>query len=194
MARTSLRAQGLALRGLMALLPLAVGCSPLSESIPRPEVGLNGGFEISEQGKPVNWLLYTPSTVPDAEFKLDLDRTRAAEGEQSLHFAVDHCLAEGGWRSPGCATEQPATPGGRYRVSLKLQNTGAQARLRLGGVSAFKDQLETLALPGNTEGTWLELEHELQMPGNMSTLRLELNVLSPGQVWIDEVRIEELKP
>lgn len=188
------RCRGLALACLMALLPAAVGCRALSESVMRPEVGLNGGFETSDQGLPVNWLLYTPATVPDADFTLGLDTRQPAEGDHCLAFAVTRCGAEGGWRSPGCAIEQPARKGGRYRVSLMVQNTGCRARLRLGGVSAFKDQLDTLALPADTRDAWVRVQHELTLPGNMQTLRLELNLLSPGNFRLDGVRIEELEP
>ncbi len=44
------------------------GCFPRSEHIADQAVGLNGSFEIDQNGLPVNWLVYTPNTIKDADF------------------------------------------------------------------------------------------------------------------------------
>lgn len=177
---------------VLALVPAIAGCRALSESVKHDGAGLNGGFETVAGKLPVNWLLYTPDTVPDADFTLDVDNTRFFEGSRSLHFAVKHCLAEGGWHSPGCATEQPVTAGERYRVSLRVLNTGAEGSLSVGGVSAFKGRMEAVALPSRTRGQWVEVHKDVQVPDGIKTLRVELNVLSAGEVWFDQVSIEPL--
>ena len=96
------------------VLPLAIllaglfsiaGCQPLSEKVTDATVGLNGGFEADRNGLPVNWLMYTPRTVDDAEFAIVLDRDIVKEGQQSLRFDVERCSSVGGWRSPGFTNE-----------------------------------------------------------------------------------------
>ena len=179
---------------VLALVPAIAGCRAMSERVMREGAGLNGGFETVEGKLPVNWLLYTPDTVPEADFTVDVDGTRAFEGSRSLHFTVKHCLAEGGWHSPGCATEQPVTAGERYRVSLRVLNTGALCSLSAGAVSAFKGGMVTLALPADTQGQWVEVHTDVQVPKGRKTLRAELNVRSAGEVWFDQVRIERVDP
>ena len=52
---------------------LVGGCMNMSQHAVDKTAGLNGSFEVSEKELPVNWLLYTPNTVPDADFQIILD-------------------------------------------------------------------------------------------------------------------------
>ena len=78
-----------------------VACSQMSEQIQDKSAGLNGGFEVSKNGLPVNWLMYTSKTVPNADFEIILDKKDFKEGSQSLRFDVKKCEDIGGWKSPG---------------------------------------------------------------------------------------------
>ena len=68
----------------------------MSEQIRDNSAGINGGFEVSKDGLPVNWLMYTSSTVPKADFEIILDKKDFKEGEQSLRFDVKECEDIGG--------------------------------------------------------------------------------------------------
>ena len=81
------------------------GCNQMSEKETDASAGLNGGFEVSKNGLPVNWLMYTSTTVPNADFKIELDKIIFKEGKQSLRFDVKKCSSDGGWHSPGFTNE-----------------------------------------------------------------------------------------
>jgi hypothetical protein len=173
-------------------LPLlvAAGCAPLSEEIEDPAVGPNGGFEVVRSGLPVNWLVYSPRTVPTGEFALAFDREDFREGEQSLRFDVVACSSTGGWHSPGLAQELPAEPGATYRVRVWVKGSGCDWTVSIGGVAAKTSTYERIASEGYSAGTWHLVERELRMPEELERLRFELSVTSPGTLWVDDVRIE----
>ena len=74
---------------VLAIGLLSIACAPLSESVEDASVDLNGGFERVEAGLPVNWIVYTPDTVPSGSFELRFDRADRREGEQSLQAVVE---------------------------------------------------------------------------------------------------------
>ena len=97
------------------LITLLMGCNqifkPMSEQVTDETAGMNGSFEYIQSGLPVNWLFYTPKTVPEGDFEIVIDTIEFAEGRQSLKFIVRECSANGGWHSPGFCSEFPAKPG-----------------------------------------------------------------------------------
>ncbi|MEA1973046.1 MAG: hypothetical protein U9N34_07130 [Candidatus Cloacimonadota bacterium] len=52
----------------------------MSEKETDISAGLNGGFEISKNVLPVNWLMYTNKTVSEADFTIELDEDVFIEG------------------------------------------------------------------------------------------------------------------
>ena len=64
------------------------GCTRMSEIIEDSSAGMNGSFEYSKSGLPVNWLLYTPNTVPEGDFDIIIDTAEFKDGKQSLKFLV----------------------------------------------------------------------------------------------------------
>ena len=95
---------------------LLLGCEKMSESVLDESVGLNGGFEVTKNGLPVNWLVYTPATIPTGDYDLVIDTVEYKEGKQSLKFVVRDCAPTGGWHSPGFSKEYEATSGVVYLV------------------------------------------------------------------------------
>ena len=77
---------------MLGLVLILSGCIRMSEKETDTSTGLNGGFEVSKNGLPVNWLMYTPNTVPDADFEIELDNVVFKEGKQSLRFDVKNVL------------------------------------------------------------------------------------------------------
>ena len=90
------------------------GCAlgaPMSETVVDKAAGMNGSFEVSKSGLPVNWLFYTKKTVPSGDFDILIDTKEFKDGKQSLKFAVRACSETGGRLSPGFCKEFKAKPG-----------------------------------------------------------------------------------
>ena len=175
-----------------ASVPFAA-CGPLSEKEVDAAAGLNGSFEVARNGLPVNWLMYTPNTVRDADFQIVMDREVFQDGRQSLKFDVVRCDSRGGSRSPGFTNEffdvgrfrGPET----YRVSFWIRNSGAEYMFVAGPVSAKTGDMRVLRRDDSVVSDWTQYGFTIQVP-NEQWLRMQLNVLSPGTLWIDDVRIE----
>ena len=167
----------------------------MSEKEADKSAGINGGFEISKNGLPVNWLMYTTKTVSDSDFTIELDNTSFKEGKQSLKFEVKKCSNTGGWYSPGF-TNQFSEIGGfqgenTYNLSFWIKNKGANYRFNVGGVSAFKGEMKVI-LEGNEDiNEWKLYEYKIKVPKDME-LRMELNILEPGIFWIDGIEIKKI--
>ena len=180
---------------LIVLSLLLTGCQQFSETEIDSSAGLNGGFEISKNKLPVNWAMYTPNTVPDANFKIELDKENFVEGKQSLKFEVTKCKDIGGWLSPGFTNqfhEIGSFKGkGTYKVSFWIMNKESKFRISAGGVSPKLGEMNTL-LEGDSNITeWQLQEFNIDIPKDME-LRLELNILKSGTFWIDNIQVEKL--
>ncbi len=170
---------------------LVLGCDRLSESVSDESAGMNGGFEITRNGLPVNWLVYTPATIPSGDYDLVIDTVDYREGKQSLKFVVRECSPTGGWHSPGFSQEFEAEAGTTYRVGVWVKNQGSRFRAKVGGVSAFEGEYATIVESSDSLPDWRHYEHSFVMPEEFDRLRLEVNVLSPGTFWIDDIRISD---
>lgn len=172
---------------------LLTACSPMSETRQDLTAGFNGGFEVFQDGLPVNWQVYSPKTVPDADFSLGPDTIDKKEGRQSIRFDVVHCRSLGGRLSPGLATEIPVTPGEWITVTLWVKQS-AKVSIRSGAVSAHDGfMMEKLPLTGVTD-QWNLYTLTDTIPDSFMTYRIELSVLGPGKVLVDDIRIEQPKP
>lgn len=165
-------------------------CGEKSETVRDEYAGMNGGFEVTRSGVPVNWIVYTPKTIPDGDYDLVVDSADYHGGKQSLRFVVREASSDGGWRSPGFSQEFPATPGQTYKVGFWVKNQGAEFLARVGGVSAFDSEYETIVRSSDPIGSWRRFEHEYKVPLDFNKLRFELNVLRAGTFWIDDVTVE----
>jgi hypothetical protein len=172
---------------------LLCGCNELSEHVPDKSAGMNGGFELTRSGLPVNWVVYTPKTIPTGDYDLVIDTREYRSGKQSLKFVVRQCSSGGGWHSPGLCKEYKANPGTTYTVGLWVKNDGAEFVARIGGVSAFKGQYETIVRSAETIPTWRHYEHQYTMPPEYRRIRFELNVLRPGTFWVDDITISGIR-
>lgn len=171
-------------------LVACIGCAKMSETVKDPSVGLNGGFEHTRSGLPVNWLVYSPQTIPTGSYELIFDKDDFKEGKQSLNFLVHECSRTGGWYSPGIAQEYPAEAG-EYLISFWIKNEGCDYTVRVGGVTAKTGKNE-VAAKLNEAHAWKHIEHAFTMPEQYDRIRFELSIRSPGTLWIDDVKIERI--
>ena len=176
--------------GLLAL----ISCMQMSEKETDESAGLNGGFEITKNGLPVNWLMYTPNTVRDGEFEIIIDKNIFKEGKQSLRFDVINCSSTGGWHSPGFTNEffesGKFEGEGTYKLGFWIKNEGTKFIMKAGGVSPNKGDMKVLIESDEQIEDWKYLEYEIIIPRERH-LRVELNILEPGSFWIDGVLIEK---
>lgn len=180
---------------LSFMMLIFMSCKQMSESVIDKSAGLNGGFEIIQNDLPVNWLMYTPNTVPDSDFKIILDNENFIEGKQSLKFDVKHCQTTGGWYSPGFTNQFHEVGSFKgeasYEVKFWIMNDGTRFRINAGGVSAFEGEMKTVLEDDEDIGQWQMVEFNVDVPKDME-LRLELNILEPGTFWIDDVQIKKI--
>ena len=175
---------------ILSILMMLGSCNQMSEEIKDESAGMNGGFEVSKNGLPVNWPMYTPNTVPDADFNIVLDKEVFKEGKQSLRFDVDKCSSIGGWKSPGFTNEFFESGEGRYKLSFWIKNDGTKFKIDAGGVEAMKGNMTTLIEEKEQISDWKLLEYQIDIPKDR-WLRMELNILQPGTFWIDDIQIEK---
>jgi hypothetical protein len=169
-----------------------VSCAQMSESVMDESQGINGSFEHAKNGIPYNWLLYTPNTVEKGDFDIFLDTLVFKDGRQSLKFSVRECSPAGGRRSPGLAKEFAAKPGEKYQVSFWYFNQGSEFIAKVRGVSAFKGDYGPVFKSDDTTDAWTEYACEYTIPEKMNALRLDINILQPGDFWIDDIRIVQI--
>lgn len=172
-----------------------LGCNQMSEQIADSSAGLNGGFEVSSNGLPVNWMMYTSNTVPNAEFDIVLDNKEFKEGKQSLRFDVKRCENLGGWKSPGFTNEfyevGKFQGEGRYKLSFWIKNYESNFRISAGGVESKGGEMKTLIEGDENIEEWKLLGFEIEVP-DKRWLRMELNITQPGTFWIDDINIDKL--
>lgn len=180
---------------LLSLTAFLGGCKQFSETVKDKSVGLNGGFEVSKNGLPVNWIMYTPNTVPNADFKIVLDEDIFKEGKQSLKFDVQKCSSTSGWKSPGFTNEffeiGRYKGEGSYNLSFWIKNNGTKFNISAGGVSTKEGDMKILIEGNETLNDWKFLEYEIDVPKDR-WLRMQLNILQPGTFWIDDIEIEKI--
>jgi len=180
---------------LLGLFFILSACQQMSEKETDIAAGINGGFEIFKNNLPVNWLMYTPNTVPNADFDITFDNAIYKEGEQSLRFDVKECSSNGGWHSPGFTNEfsDIGKFEGKaiYKLSFWIKNNGSKYHISAGGVAPMEGDMKTLIESDQQLEDWKYLEYEINVPEDMH-LRMQLNILQPGTFWIDDIRIEKI--
>jgi hypothetical protein len=161
---------------------------PASKTSLDPAAGINGSFEITKSGRPANWSFYTPKAAGD--YAIVLDNADPKDGKQSLKFIVRTPIVPG-QRPPGFFKEFPDTkPGETYKISFWAKNAGSQFAFTVRGVSAFDGEEGAQIKSKETINQWRRFEITHTIPPKMR-LRLELDILQPGDFWIDDLQIEK---
>ena len=178
----------------LAILALT-GCMQMSEKETDESAGVNGGFEVTKNGLPVNWLMYTPNTVPNSDFKIAFDKNIFKEGKQSLMFNVKNCSSTGGRLSPGFTNEfydiGVFEGEANFILSFWIKNNGTKFQVEAGGVAPYKGDMKVLIESDEQIEDWKYFEYKINVPKDRH-LRMELNVLESGTLWIDDVQIVKL--
>lgn len=170
-------------------------CNQTSILFEDSTAGMNGGFEISESGIPVNWILYIPKTDPAGGHEIVVDTNEFKEGKQSLKFIIHegHSVTEG-FPLSGLCNEYEAVPGDSYRISFWIKNDGCRFFIQIGGVSAGDGKYDTIVKSSETISAWRLMEYKYTMPTEykFKRIRFDLNISNPGYFWIDDIRIDRV--
>ena len=170
------------------------GCmKQMSESVIDTNAGVNGGFEITQNEMPVNWQFYTQKTTGKGKFIIELDKKNFKEGKQSLKFSVADCSSEGGRFSPGLAQEIPAKEGDEFTVKFWVKNSESQFLVKINGVNATESDNGINFKSSDNSDDWKQLKFKYTIPKEMNRLRTEINIIKPGNFWIDNFEIEKME-
>ena len=172
------------------------GCDVLpgkySEYVIDDSIGMNGSFEADSSGLPVNWLMYTPNTVPESDFDLVIDTVDFKDGKQSLKYVVRACSGSPGWYAPGFCNQFPAKPGEMYKISFWVKNSGSHFFVKIEGVGEDYGKYEVVVNSKATIEDWRQFEYEYTIPEAAHAIRIELSIFKPGTFWIDDLKIEKI--
>lgn len=180
------------LTALTSILLFSSCMAQFSELEADPKLGFNGSFEFEKNGLPINWLVYTKNTVKEGDFDINFDRENPIDGNQSLMFKVQSCSADGGRFSPGIAQEVKAESGAEYLISVWVKNKESKVSINISGVDEFNKLQGPIIENTDTSEQWQEHKIQYTMPKNMKTLRIEITVLKPGTVYLDNIKINKV--
>lgn len=173
------------------VLLLLAGCSPYSTMIHGDNDSMNGSFEIVKNGLPVNWYFYTPDKVPESDFEIITDTINYKEGKQSLKFLVRKCSDIGGWKSPGFFEDFLTAVNETYKVSFWLRNEGCDFKVTISSSEYMVgSHEETIIASKENTGDWKYFEYFFKV--QYDRIRFEVNILGPGSIWFDDIKIEGL--
>ena len=175
------------------LIVVLAGCKPGSIDVKGYDCKMNGSFETLKNGLPVNWWYYAMETVPSGEFDVLIDTIQFKEGRKSLKFQVRKCESIGGWHSPGFFAEFKVKPGETYNISFWVINGGCDFKVSVGaGMQGNPGPSQTLVRTRETYSEWKYFQYTFAIPPANDNIRFEANILSPGTIWFDDIRIEGL--
>lgn len=158
-----------------------------------PSAGFNGSFEKTKHGLPLNWHIYTPEEY-EKSYKLIFDTVHVKEGEQSLKFEIqktDTLKFQKELMAPGMFGCIDAEIGKRYKVSFWIKNQGSEFNINVGN-QFFMTYSEDILKTNENFTDWTYFEYEYTIPESNPKICFGLNFLSPGNFWIDDVRLEKL--
>jgi hypothetical protein len=150
--------------------------------------GLNGGFEITESGYPVNWSFF-PNPEADSTLQVVLDSSEVVEGSQSLRIVV-----RPSGRLPALRSTQVAVqPGERYRLGMSFMNQGCSLKVNRivldpsGMTVRRRDLIIDTSIPSTA---WETFEETLSVAQNEAQVMLVIMIGGSGTVWLDDVKVE----
>lgn len=152
----------------------------------------NLGFEYWNNNLPSNWIIYSPKTVTEVDFKIIDDTLTAFEGKHALRFEVKSYSKGTGNLSPGISNEFKNFYGkASYKVSCRIKNQNTNYKIILSSVDALNCHEKKVICTSSTDQDWKLIEFEINVEKN-DWLRFELNVLSPGNFSIDDLKVEKI--
>lgn len=166
------------------------GCFSSSISEKDSSAGLNGSFEKVKFALPLNWNIYAPDAYKKT-YDLVYDTIDAKDGKQSFKFEIKKVdPSEKTNRKPGFYAWIDATTGEKYKVSFWVKNKGCDFKVSV--YSPGKRNNKPIVRTKEKFENWKYFEYEHTVPKPHIRMTFEVNIFSPGEFWIDDVKIEKL--
>jgi hypothetical protein len=156
-----------------------------------PSAEFNGGFEVAEDGIPVNWAFF-PNPEADTTFQVAVDPTRAVEGTQSLNVTTSPGRILPGFRS----RQVQVRVGASYRISVSLINSGSSITVnRIVQDSSGKTAMRRDAIIQTSDNIqdWRTFGETLNVAEGEAQVLLIFLIEGSGTAWFDDVRVEEIQ-
>jgi len=152
--------------------------------------GLNGGFETTDGGYPVNWAFF-PNPEVDNTFQVVVDSVEVLEGNVSLRVSTMPGKKLPGFRSIRVEVQ----PGRDYRLSLSFKNDGCSLQVRRTMQNSFgitNLRQDTIVDTSASSIHWETFEETLSVSGEEAKVFLVFLIGGSGTVWFDDVKVEEI--
>ncbi len=172
----------------IGLLITSCGSNELSWS--DSAAGLNGSFEVTNSGYPVNWAFFPNPETNDA-FHVFVDTSQAVDGEQSVKL-----ITTAGGNGPGLRSQRVRIQAGEtYRIGFSVKLNGCSVSVRRVvqnrlGVTNMRSDIIAEASPSTDE--WQRFEAILSVRDGEANVFLIFLIVGSGTMWCDDVRIEEI--
>ena len=172
---------------LGSMLLVSCGSNELIRSGPSGD--LNGGFEVTKNGYPVNWA-FGPNPESMESYNVSVDTSRFVEGMNSLCIISTQDDQTKIFRSQRVSVQA----GKRYRISFSIMNEGCSLQVRLtvmdfSGTTNIRS--ETIASLSESVFEWADYEEILTVAQGEAKAFLIFLVEGVGTLWCDNVIIEE---
>lgn len=182
------RTSTIGLVGALGVFLMSCGSDELS--IGDNTAGLNGGFETTETGYPVNWAFF-PNPESDSTIQIVLDSARVVEGAHSLQVVVRPNDRLPVLRSRRFSVE----PGRYYRLSGSFLNEGCHVqvnRIVQNGHGNTDRRRDLIVNTSASSPEWATFEETISVAADEGNVLLVIMIGASGTVWFDDVKIEEL--
>lgn len=151
--------------------------------------GLNGSFETTDSGYPVNWAFF-PSPDSGDFLQVSVDTSNIRDGKHSLKLVTKQSDGTTGFRS----RRIPVQSGKKYNISFSVQNIGCTFKVnRIVQDSSGKKNLRAAIIAEvSTSSDWKKYEETLTVSNDEFYVILIFLVEGSGILWCDDVKVEEL--
>jgi hypothetical protein len=167
---------------------LLISCKSNELSKINDEAGLNGGFETTDSGYPVNWAFF-PHPETDDIFQISVDTTKAQEGKYSLKLVSNQSEKTVGFRSRRISVE----PGKTYNISFAIQNDGCNLRVRRivqDKSGTDNRRSEIIMNTSSMSNDWETFNETLVVTEGEKNVVLIFLVDNACSLWVDNVQVE----
>jgi hypothetical protein len=177
---------------ILALVFVFPACSLQSNEVSKPNsaAGLNGSFETTDSGYPVNWAFF-PNPESGNNSQVSVDTTKAQDGNQSLKLTANQSERTVGFRS----RRIPIQSGKTYKISFSIQSSGGTLKVnRIVQDASGKTNLRSKIIVDTSTPTsdWETFEETLVVSNDEANVVLIFLVDGPGLLWFDNVKVEEV--
>jgi hypothetical protein len=179
----------MSLTAILIVSGLLVSCTSNEFSKPNSSTGLNGSFEVQDDGYPVNWAFF-PNPERNDAVHVSMDSAHPADGAHSVKLEVTGSDRPTGFRS----RRIPVQPGKTYTIGLSVKQTGGILKVNrivqdASGKTNIRSQIIAQITTPSTE--WQHIEETLAISEKEAHILLIVLFEGAGTLWCDHVYVTE---